>query len=98
MKKHLNVLTHMGHMESPNLVASCVDELDDTLPRFTGVQWDSVRATHGVSAKAYVWKTTLAQGRTRPDFLASSCTVATRVASVATCVVLSGLYPCKVGY
>jgi hypothetical protein len=27
---------HMVHMESPNIVASCVDELDDTLPRFTG--------------------------------------------------------------
>jgi hypothetical protein len=38
----------MGHMESPNLVASCVDELDDTLPRFTGVHWDSVQATHSV--------------------------------------------------
>jgi hypothetical protein len=36
--KHLNVLTHTGHMESLNLVASCVDELDDTLPRFIGVQ------------------------------------------------------------
>jgi hypothetical protein len=46
-------------MESPNLVASCVDELDDTLPRFTDVQWDSVRATHGVSAESYAWKTTL---------------------------------------
>jgi hypothetical protein len=23
-------------------VASCVDKLDDTLPRFMGVQWDSI--------------------------------------------------------
>jgi hypothetical protein len=30
-----------------NLVASTVVELDDTLPLFTDVQWDSVRATHG---------------------------------------------------
>jgi hypothetical protein len=29
-----------------------------------GVQWDSVRATHSVSADAYAWKTTLGQGRT----------------------------------
>jgi hypothetical protein len=43
----------------PNLVALCVDELNDTLSRFTGVQWDSVRATHCVSAEAYAWKTTL---------------------------------------
>jgi hypothetical protein len=30
--KHLNALMHTGHMESPNLVASCVAELDNTLP------------------------------------------------------------------
>jgi hypothetical protein len=34
MNKHLNVLVHTGHMESPNLVASCVAELDDTLPPY----------------------------------------------------------------
>jgi hypothetical protein len=72
MNKHLNVLTHMGHMESPNLVASCVNELDDTLAHFTGIQWDSVRATHGVSVEAYAWYTTLGRGRSRSDFLASS--------------------------
>jgi hypothetical protein len=53
MNKHLNVLLHTGHMESSNLVALCVDELDETLPHFTGVQWDSARATHCVSAEAY---------------------------------------------
>jgi hypothetical protein len=67
-----NVLMHMGHMESPNRVASCVDELDDTLPRFMGVQWDSVRATHGLSGMTYTWKMTLGRGRTRPSFLAMS--------------------------
>jgi hypothetical protein len=56
-------------MEFSNWIASCVDELDDTLPRFTGVQWDSVRATHSVSAEAYVLKTALGRGRTRPDSL-----------------------------
>jgi hypothetical protein len=59
-------------MESLNLVASCVDELDDTLPRFTGVQWGSVPATHGVSAKECTWKMALGQGRTQPDILALS--------------------------
>jgi hypothetical protein len=59
MNKQLNVLTHTGHMESPNLVASCVDELDDTLSHFMGVQWDSVWATHGVSAEAHASKATL---------------------------------------
>jgi hypothetical protein len=34
MNKHLNVLTHTGHMKSPNLVALCVAELDDTLPPY----------------------------------------------------------------
>jgi hypothetical protein len=62
----------MGHMESPNLVALCVDELDDTLPRFTGVQWDSVWATHGVSVEAYTWKMALGRGRTWPDSLTKS--------------------------
>jgi hypothetical protein len=59
MNKHLNVLSHMGHMESSNLVASCVDDLEDTLPRFMGVQWDSARATHDVSVEAYTWKMAL---------------------------------------
>jgi hypothetical protein len=85
MNKHLNVLTHTGHMESPDLVTSCADGLDDTLPHFTGVQWDSVRATHNVSSEAYAWKTTLEWGRTRPDYLTASWTVATRVASVNCC-------------
>jgi hypothetical protein len=55
-----------------NLVPSCVTELDDTLPRFMGVQWDSVLTTRGVSAEAYTWKTTLGRGRTRPDPLTMS--------------------------
>jgi hypothetical protein len=59
-------------MESPNLVASCADELDDTLPCFTGVQWDSVQATHGVSIEVCVWKTALGPDWTRLNFLASS--------------------------
>jgi hypothetical protein len=83
LNKHLIVLTHTGHMESPNLVASCVDELDDTLPHFMGVQWDSVRATHGVSVEAYAWKTALGWGRTQPDSLTASWTVATRSALLA---------------
>jgi hypothetical protein len=73
-----NVLMHTGHMESPNFVASCVDDLDDTLPRFTGVQWDSVRATHGMSAEAHAWKMALGWGRARPSFLVTSWIVATR--------------------
>jgi hypothetical protein len=34
MNKHLNVVMHIGHIKSPNLVASCVTELDDTLPPY----------------------------------------------------------------
>jgi hypothetical protein len=93
-----NVLTHTRHMESPNWVVSCVNELDDSLPSLTGVQWDSVWATHSVSIEAYEWKTTLGRGRTRPNFLVTSWIVATRGASEPACVVLSGLYPWKVGY
>jgi hypothetical protein len=67
----------MGHVESSKLVASCVDELEDTFPRFMGVQWDSVRATHVVSIEVYAWKMALGRGRTRPESLAVSWTVAT---------------------
>jgi hypothetical protein len=98
MNKHLNVLTHKRHMESPNWVASCVDEFDGILPRFTDVQWDSVRITHGMSIEAYTWKTTLGRGRTRPGLLVTSWIVVTRGASGPACVVLSGLYPCKIDY
>jgi hypothetical protein len=52
-----NVLTHTGHMESPNWVVSCVAETKAILPYLTGVQWDSAWATHGVSAEACAWKT-----------------------------------------
>jgi hypothetical protein len=82
MNKHLNVLAHMGHIESPNLVALCVIELDNILPPYrcyTGQCW----ATHGVSTEAYTWKTTLGRGRTRPDSLTMSWTVATRGALLA---------------
>jgi hypothetical protein len=78
MNKHLNVLTHTGHTESPNWVASCFEELVNALPHFTDVKWDSVRATHGMSAEAYAWKTALGWGKTRPDFLVTSWIVATR--------------------
>jgi hypothetical protein len=98
MNKHLKYTGSYGHMESPNWVALCVDELDDTLPCFTGVQWDSVRATHSVSAEAYAWKTTLGRGRIQPSLLVTSWMVATRGVSGTACVVLSGLYPCMVDY
>jgi hypothetical protein len=68
---------------STNLVALCAADLDDTLPHFTGVQWDSVWATHGVSAEAYAWNTALGCGRTWPDSLTASWTVAIRGAFMA---------------
>jgi hypothetical protein len=72
INKQLNVLTHAGHMESPNCVASCFEELDDTLPHFVDVKWDSVWATHGMSVEAYAWKTALGRGKTRPSLLVTS--------------------------
>jgi hypothetical protein len=51
-----NVLTHMGHMESPNWLGSCAAEMEAILPYLMGVQWDSAWATHGVSVEAYTWK------------------------------------------
>jgi hypothetical protein len=90
------VLTDMGHMESPNWVASCVEELDDTLPHFIDVQWDSVQATHGVSTEAYTWKIALGRGKTQPGFLVMSWIVATHgalrayVCHVVRCIPLQG--------
>jgi hypothetical protein len=66
-----------------NLVTSYVTELDDTLPRFTGVQWGSIRATHSLSSEAYAWKMALERGRTWPDSVTTSYTVATRGALLA---------------
>jgi hypothetical protein len=40
-----------------NLLASPVAELDDILPHLMDDRRDSAWATHGVSAKAHVWKT-----------------------------------------
>jgi hypothetical protein len=65
------------------IIDSCVAELDDTLPHLTGVQWDSVRITHGVSIEAYTWKTALGRGWTWPDSLTASRTVATHGALLA---------------
>jgi hypothetical protein len=54
MNKHLNVLTHTEHMESPNLVVSCATKMEAILPYLTDAKWDSAWATHGVPAEAYV--------------------------------------------
>jgi hypothetical protein len=51
-----NVLTHTGHMESPNLVASYVAKMEAIIPYLTGVHQDSAWATHGVFAEEYTWK------------------------------------------
>jgi hypothetical protein len=82
MNKHLNVPMHTGHMESPNLVALCVTELDNTLPPY-GCYTGYYRATHDVSAKAYAWKTAQGCGRIWPDSLIVSWMVATRRALLA---------------
>jgi hypothetical protein len=43
---------HIRDLWGPtNLVVSMVTELDDTLPCFTDVQWDSVWATHGCPSR-----------------------------------------------
>jgi hypothetical protein len=34
--KHLNVVTHTGHMESPNLVVSCATEIEAILSYLMG--------------------------------------------------------------
>jgi hypothetical protein len=78
MNKHLNVLTHTRHMDSPNLVASCATETEAILPNLTCVQWDSAWATHGMSTEAYTWKTCTSVRWALIIFLTASWTVATR--------------------
>jgi hypothetical protein len=78
MNKHLNVLMHTGHMESPNWVASCVAETEAILPYLMGVHQDSAWATHGVSAESYAWKTCTRVRWTLIVSLTSSWIVATR--------------------
>jgi hypothetical protein len=67
----------MRYMEPPHLLSLCVVELDDTLPPY-GCYIGYCRATHGVSAEAYVRKMALGRGRNWPDTLITLWTVATR--------------------
>jgi hypothetical protein len=83
-----------------NLVASTVVELNDTLPRFMDVHWDSVRATHGLPGEVLAWKTTLGRGSTRPDSLIvivkgghscclhGSCVSCCQIISLARCILI----------
>jgi hypothetical protein len=51
---------HIWNLWGPaNLVPSTVTKLDDTLPRFMDVQWDSVWATHGLTIEVFTWKMAL---------------------------------------
>jgi hypothetical protein len=65
LQQALILYWHIRDLWGPaNLVALTIAEFDDTLPRFTDVHWNSVRATHGLSVEVFAWKTTLEQGRT----------------------------------
>jgi hypothetical protein len=80
-----------------NLVPSTVAELDDTLPHFTDVQWDSVRATHRLPIKVFAWKMVLGWGRTRSWLFDSHHERWLIVLpSWLTCAVLLGYFHCKV--
>jgi hypothetical protein len=46
-------------MGSRKLSSLTVIELDNNLPRFTGVHWDSVQATHGLPVEVFTWKMAL---------------------------------------
>jgi hypothetical protein len=93
MNKHLIMYWCIQDLWGPaNLVASCVTELDDTIPPYrcyTGWCW----ATHGVSAEADTWKTALGWDRTRPDSLTASWTIGTRGALLARRCRVVGFYP-----
>jgi hypothetical protein len=80
-----------------NIVASTDTELDDTLPRFMDVQWDSMRATHGLPIEVFTWKTVLGRGRTRSRLFDSQRKRWPLVLPPwITCVMLLGYFACKV--
>jgi hypothetical protein len=56
----------MGPRKLSNLT---VVELDNNLPHFMGVHWDSVQVTHRLPIEVFTWKTALGWGRIRPDSL-----------------------------
>jgi hypothetical protein len=88
LNKHLNVLMHMGHIESPNWVASCVEEYNWIL--FGPPTVCPLRHTRGRRHK----------GEVRPDpaFWSRRELLPLMVSSGPACVMLSGLYPCKVDH
>jgi hypothetical protein len=94
-----NVLKHTGHMESPILCIFVCRRVGRYLTSLHGASWVYNGIVFGPpSAEAYAWKTTLGWGRTQPGILVTSLMVATRGAPGPACVMLSGLYPCKVDY
>jgi hypothetical protein len=89
------VLTHTWFVGLCKLSSLTVIELNDTLPRFTGVHWDSVRATHKLPVEVFTWKMALGRGRTR--LFDSQCEWWPPVIPMwFMCVMLSGYFPCKV--
>jgi hypothetical protein len=79
-----------------NWVALCVTKMKAIQPYLTDVRHDSARATHDVSAEVYAWKMCTRVRWALIISLTMSWTVATRLPSWLSCVVLLGLYPCKV--
>jgi hypothetical protein len=78
-----------------NLVPSTVGELDDTLPHFTDVQWDSVWATHGLPIEVFMWKMALGRGSPRSWLFDSHRERwPLMVHSWLACVMLLGYFPC----
>jgi hypothetical protein len=79
-------------------VASCVAKTEAILPYLTVVHRDSAWATHGVSAEVYAWKMCTRVMWALIVSLTASWTIATRLPSWLSCVMLPDLYPCKVDY
>jgi hypothetical protein len=70
LQQALIVYWHIQDLWDPvNLVTLTVAEFDDTLPRFTEVHWNSVRATHRLPIEVFAWKMALGQGMTHPNSL-----------------------------
>jgi hypothetical protein len=66
------VLAHIGLWGPANLVALWVTKTEAILPYLMGVHRDSAWATHGLSAKAFTWKTCTRVGWALIDSLITS--------------------------
>jgi hypothetical protein len=92
------VLAHTGANTPRSQVARRSSSWTITYLTSRMIRRDSVWATHRLPPEVFALKTSLGRGRTWPDSLIVIAKGSHLFAFMATCVVLSGYFPCKVDY